>query len=239
MKNIDCKTGDGIKSENSSWKFKGEVVNVFDQHIESSVPFYLEGHKLVHEISDYFISDSSICYEIGSSTGSLIRGLADRHSSKKAKFIGIEIEKDMIRKSIENGTRDSLSFLNKDATDYDFLMSDLIISYYTIQFMHPKFRQDLINKIYKSLNWGGAFIFFEKVRFCDARFQDIASGVYLDYKLNNGYSPEEIIGKQRSLKGVLEPFSTQGNIDMIERAGFKDCTSIFKYINFEGFLAIK
>ena len=39
-------------------------------------------------------------------------------------------------------------------------MSDLIISF-TMQFIHPKHRQDVINKIYKSLNWGGAFLFLK------------------------------------------------------------------------------
>ncbi|MEK7298654.1 MAG: methyltransferase, partial [Candidatus Margulisiibacteriota bacterium] len=41
------------------------------------------------------------------------------------------------------------------------------------------------------------------------------------------------------LKGVLEPFSTQGNLDLLKRAGFVDVTSVMKYICFEGFLAIK
>ena len=117
--------------------------------------------------------------------------------------------------------------------------SDLIVSYYTIQFIHPKLRQELINKIYESLNWGGAFILYEKVRANDARFQDIISNLYMEYKLDKGYTAEEIIGKAKSLKGVLEPFSTQGNIDMLKRAGFVDILSVQKYMNFEGFLAIK
>jgi tRNA (cmo5U34)-methyltransferase len=49
----------------------------------------------------------------------------------------------------------------------------------------------------------------------------------------------EVLGKQRSLKGVLEPFSTQGNIDLLKRAGFVDIMTIMKSICFEGFLAIK
>ncbi len=62
---------------------------------------------------------------------------------------------------------------------------------------------------------------------------------YDDYKLNEGYSPEEIISKSRSLKGVLEPFSTQGNIDLLQRAGFVVIMTVMKYLCFEGFLAIK
>jgi tRNA (cmo5U34)-methyltransferase len=117
--------------------------------------------------------------------------------------------------------------------------SDLIIAYYTIQFVPPYLRQDLINRIYEALNWGGAFICFEKVRANDARFQDYMTAIYTDYKLEQGYSPEEIVNKAQSLKSVLEPFSTQGNIDLFRRAGFTDILSVQKYISFEGFLCIK
>ena len=97
----------------------------------------------------------------------------------------------------------------------------------------------VFDRIYSSLNWGGAFILFEKVRGPDARFQDILNSLYIDYKLDKGYSAQEIIGKARGLKGVLEPFSTQGNIDLLKRAGFLDIMTVMKYICFEGFLAIK
>jgi len=89
------------------------------------------------------------------------------------------------------------------------------------------------------LNWGGAFILFEKVRAPDARFQDIATSLYTDFKIDQGYNDEEILSKTRSLKGVMEPFSTQGNIDLLGRAGFVDVMTVSKYICFEGFLAIK
>ena len=38
---------------------------------------------------------------------------------------------------------------------------------------------------------------------------------------------------------VLEPFSTQGNLDLLHRAGFVDIIAVCKYLCFEGFLAIK
>ena len=80
---------------------------------------------------------------------------------------------------------------------------------------------------------------FEKVRACDARFQDIMQTLYTDYKIEQGYSSEEIIAKTKSLKGILEPFSTQGNLDLLKRAGFVDIMTVFKHICFEGFIAIK
>jgi tRNA (cmo5U34)-methyltransferase len=165
--------------------------------------------------------------------------LAEHHAFRNAKFIGIEIEEDMLDKAKSLYQGANLSFVCDDMNTIILEKSDFIVSYYTVQFIHPKLRQQLINKIYNSLNWGGAFIIYEKVRANDARFQDIMSGLYMEYKLEQGYKAEEIIAKQKSLKGVLEPFSTEGNIDMFKRAGFIDIISIQKYMNFEGFLVIK
>jgi len=108
-----------------------------------------------------------------------------------------------------------------------------------MQFIAPKFRQNIVNKIYKSLNWGGAFLMFEKIRASDARFQDIFSITYNDFKLKNNFTPAEIIYKTKSLKGVMEPFSDFGNIGLIKRAGFKDVISVFQWLSFKGYLCIK
>jgi tRNA (cmo5U34)-methyltransferase len=108
-----------------------------------------------------------------------------------------------------------------------------------MQFIHPSNRQEVFNRIYNSLEWGGAFIFFEKTRANDARFQDYQNQLYSDFKLANGFDESEIINKTRSLKGILEPFSSEGNHGLLERAGFIDYMTIFKSISFQGFLAIK
>ena len=63
--------------------------------------------------------------------------------------------------------------------------------------------------------------------------------IYNEYKVSAGYSPDEILNKTLSLKGVLDPFSSKANQQMLNRAGFKDVMIIFKYITFEGYLAIK
>ena len=81
--------------------------------------------------------------------------------------------------------------------------------------------------------------FFEKVRASDARFQDMSNQIYIDIKIQNGFSSKEIIEKSRSLKGVMEPFTSAANVQLAKRAGFKDIITVFKYVSFEGFLAIK
>ena len=80
---------------------------------------------------------------------------------------------------------------------------------------------------------------FFKLFSSDARFQDMMTAIYTDYKIEQGYNADKIVSKARSLKGVLEPFSTQGNLDLLKRSGFVDIMIIMKYVCFEGFLAIK
>lgn len=232
--------GDSIITKNSGWKFDKNVANHFEKHVRRSIPFYEEGHQLVCELSDFFIQDGSLCYEIGTSVGELIEKLANHNEHKSATFIGIDKEESMIEKArMRNASYSSVKLETADVNLFDFEPSDYIVSYYCIQFISPKFRQQLINHIYQSLNWGGAFILFEKVRGSDARFQDILTALYTEFKLNQGYLPEEIVSKSQSLKGVLEPFSIQGNIDLLKRAGFKDIETVMKYTCFQGFLAIK
>lgn len=236
------KTGDNIKSKNASWSFRGEVFKNFDKHIQKSVPMYQECRNLFLFLSDFFLQENSKIFDLGSSTGTFLKMLSNRHDLKKKKIkcIGMDSVKEMIKcAKLNNKSRENVVFKNCNILKQNFKNSCIISSFYTIQFISPSKRQFLINKIYKDLNWGGAFFMIEKVRGPDARFQDIFNQFYIDYKISKGYSPDEIISKSRSLKSVLEPFSTKGNLEMLKRSGFKDVITVFKYGNFEGFLAIK
>lgn len=235
--------GDNIQADRANWKFSGETTKSFDEHVTKSVPLYLEGHDLVCDISDFFAKPDSVIYEVGCSTGTLTLKLAQHNKLKpEARFIGIDVEADMIavaEQKREENPELNVDFITADALTVEMEPADLILCYYTVQFINPSARQTLIDKLYQTLNWGGALLLFEKVRGADARFQDILTALYTDYKLRMGYSAEDIVSKSRSLKGVLEPFSTQGNIDMLKRAGFDDINTILKYLCFEGFIAIK
>lgn len=234
------KVDKNITADNSSWTFQGDVSKKFSKHVKKSVPFYEEGHNLISHISDFFIHDDSFVYELGSSTGNLISKIEKRHQHKKnVSYYGIDIIEEMTQQAILENPDSKVNFLTDDLEKYEYQNSDFMIMYYTLQFIKPRSRQKIIDKIYNNLNWGGGLILFEKTRAPDARFQDIISGVYNEFKLEQGFEELEIFNKTRSLKGVLEPFSYKGNIGILKRAGFKDIMPIFKYVPFEGYLAIK
>lgn len=233
--------GHGIAAVRASWSFDGGVAEGFVEHVRQSVPLYDAGHDLACALGDYFCQPDSVCYEIGVSTGQLLRKLAEAHAHKPgARWIGIDPVESMIAKAREHcAGLPNVELHVGDAASFEFEKSDFFVSYYCVQFIPPRQRQQVIDRIYERLNWGGALLLFEKVRGPDARFQDILVSLYNDFKRANGFSAEEVLNKTASLKGVLEPFSTEGNLGLLRRAGFTDVMTVMKYLCFEGFLAIK
>ena len=212
----------------------------FETHIEASVPGYREGHALVAAISDFFVHDGSLVYDLGCSTGAAARAVAAAAEGKRVRVVGLEREAAMVEAArAACADHPSIEIVEADLVDAELEPCDLVIAYYTLQFVRPAVRQRVFDRVYEALEWGGAFVAFEKVRAPDARFQDLVSTLYVDHKLARGFDEREIVAKTRSLKGVLEPFSTRGNLELFERAGFVDVMSVWKHLCFEGFLAIK
>ena len=228
-----------MKLKTGSWTFGGNLPKKFEEHINKSVPLYLEGHNIINKLSDYFIKDGSNCYDIGCSTGNLLAKLSNHNNKKKVNFYGIEIEKSMYKHAVSKLKGKNIKLINKNINSIKLKKADLIISYYTVQFIPPSVRQNVLNKLYKSLNWGGAFIMFEKVRGNDARFENILNSLYLEFKSDNKFSNDHLIEKSKSLRGIMEPFSNKGNIGLLKRSGFEDIQTIMQFLCFKGYLCIK
>ena len=139
--------GDGIKTESASWTFGNDVPKSFSDHVKKSVPLYGLGQDLILDLSDFFVSTGSNIYDLGCSTGVLTAKLADKHSAKKTTIIGIDCEKNMIDQANVENPRDNINYLNEDMLYSEITQTDFIVSYYTIQFTHPKVRQLNFNKI--------------------------------------------------------------------------------------------
>ena len=177
--------GEGLKSARGNWNFNDIDVSKFESHVKNSVPGYQESHEYIQILSDYFLSDCSTVYDIGCSTGNLLKMISDYNCSKRdINLIGIEKVKkfeSIFNKNFENcSKKHRFSFVNKSIQDVDLKLCDMVISFYTIQFIHPRHRQFIFDKIYNSLNWGGLFL-FEKVR-ATPEFQDMISNAYIEYK---------------------------------------------------------
>jgi tRNA (cmo5U34)-methyltransferase len=230
--------GDRIPLRGARWSFGGATAQHFDEHAQKSIPGYAEGHRLVEELSDFFITPGARVIEIGCSTGALIKRLAERHGGSGADFLGVDIEPEMVALARRRAVGvDSLRIEIGDARSIDYTNAALVVCYYTLQFIPLPDRIELLARIGREMRVGGALVVFEKTRQLDGESQDICNQAYDSFKLDRGFSPEEIVGKTRSLRGVLAPLTSVENQSLVRDAGFSTPWVFFRHLAFEGMLA--
>lgn len=222
------------------FEFDEEVAVVFDDMLSRSVPFYDEAMKLTAHFASINIEEGERVYDLGCSTASLLLEI-ERKSEHDIKLIGIDNSKAML----EQASKKLHAFNSKieldygDILSYDYKEAAVICSNYTLQFVRPPVRSAFVKKIYDALKPGGLFIFSEKIISKDTLLNKQMIDTYYDYKKAQGYSEYEIVQKREALENVLIPYTEEENIKMLHDAGFEHCDSVFKWVNFETFIAKK
>ncbi len=228
------------KSITKQFEFDEEVASVFDDMLTRSVPFYKEMQRLTISFALNYLEDEDKVYDLGCSTASTLIELS-KHSSKKLQLIGIDNSEAMLERASNKSKAFGvdINFINEDLHNTSFDDAKLIISNYTLQFIRPLQREKLVKKIYNSLQNNGVFIFSEKVISSDKVLSKQYIDEYYEFKKTQGYSEYEISQKREALENVLIPYTEEENKKMILDAGFTHCETLFKWVNFATFIAIK
>ena len=212
----------------------------FDNHIDTSVRGYSQLWGDILSLSKYFVEDYTQVVDMGCSSGKLLKGMIEQNQKHipHAQYTGIEIEEDFFGDyNMDEEKYHQLSYFRGDVREFDFQNCSLVTSIFTLQFMSPKDRQEVINKIYNGLNTGGAFIFSEKTFSCNPRVQDMMTFMYYDYKRKN-FSDKDILDKEVQLRHMMKPNTKTELYDMFTSAGF-EVHNFWQNFNFIGAIALK
>jgi len=228
------------KKIKKQFEFDKKVVSVFDDMLSRSVPFY---ENVIDLISDLVIENSKkndIITDLGCSTATTLLEI-HRKSDIKLKFVGIDNSKAMIKyaKQKNKAFKSDIKLFVSDFLIDEIPKSNIILANYTIQFIRPIKRVNVVKKIYTSLKKNGIFIFSEKIISDNKKLNLQLIKKYLNFKKSQGYSDFEIIQKREALENVLVPYSEKENKKMIKKAGFSEVETIFRWANFATFIAIK
>jgi len=233
---------DKVFTEKISKKFEFDeaVASVFDDMLSRSVPFYDEVRKLVISLILAEQEDDKKVLDLGSSTAKF---LLDLHSKMdtKMQLKGLDNSQAMLDRAEQKcqAFGASIELELADMLEYDYKDEDVIVANYTLQFIRPMQRMELVKKLYNGLKEDGIFIFSEKVVFEDKALDKQMIDIYYDYKKEQGYSEYEIAQKREALENVLIPFTIKENIQMCKAAGFKNIETVFQWANFVTFIVKK
>ena len=230
--------GDGIDMPDGVWTFGGTTPSGFDSHIARSIPGYHDCHELILDIADELVPARGRCYDLGCSTGALTARLAERLGQRGVEVIGVDREPAMIERAAERcaglpAARVMAGAMEQLAVE----PADLVICVYSLQFVAPRHRAQVLGRLHAALEPEGALILFEKVLAPSARAQSVADQALFEFKRRRGFSNDEIAEKARGLRGVLQPFTASQNYALLRDAGFREITHVFRWLTFDGVIA--
>jgi len=228
------------KKIEKKFEFDEAVASVFDDMLSRSVPFYDEVRALVISLILAEEKEGKKVLDLGSSTAKFLLALHSKMDTKM-KLKGLDNSQAMLDRAEQKcqafGANIELELA--DMLTYKYTNEDVIVANYTLQFIRPMQRLELIKKLYDGLNDDGVFIFSEKVVFKDKVLDKEMIDIYYAYKKEQGYSEYEIAQKREALENVLIPFTIEENIQMCKDAGFTQIETVFQWANFVTFIVKK
>ncbi len=223
-------------SKIKKFSFDFPVVQVFDDMIERSVPFYSENLKMCAELIKHLVPKQANIFDVGCSTGNIVSILLELLNKKKFNYIGLDNSFEMLSEAtIRYQKYKNIYFKHTNSKNINFEKADAVLLNYTLQFIDISDRSLLLKKIFHDLNPKGILILSEKIVSQNPLFEKL----HINFKKKKGYSQLEISQKREALDKVLSPLSLEENINNLREAGFHKIEVFFKWYNFASILAQK
>ena len=222
--------------------FDEQVVQVFDDMIDRSVPLYRETmHSIIEWIYLHY-EEGGLIYDVGCSTGTLILTLL-QSLPFPVRVVGVDNSQPMIdqaRKKVQlhQGTS-QVDLICGDAMQLAFELCSTVILNYTLQFLPVNKRLPMLRKIFEALQPGGLLIISDKLRCTDPHFHETTTTIYENFKRRAGYSNSEIERKKEALDQVLIPFTMEEELELFRQAGFQSVEPMIRWHNWCTFVAMK
>ncbi len=222
------------------FEFNKEVVEVFDNMIQRSIPHYTDTQKEVAWLVDHLIHPTLPIYDLGCSTGATYYTLMSILNQHNTPYIGLDFSKEMLKKAYQlPHTTIPPEWIHQDLNlPVQLKQCSIVILNLVLQFIKPDNKLPLLQTICDSLILSGHLILIEKV-IPTASHHDLFTQRYHQFKHKNGYSQDEIINKQKSLENVLIPQSLPNHYAQLKQVGFSSIDTFFQWYNFVGILAKK
>lgn len=235
MKNFDL--------VNKSWAFNKKVSKHFDKHVNQSIPNYSELQNYIANLSEWFLKEDALIYDLGCSTGETIKRITNLKITTNLQIIGIDSKASMIqlakKKNKKRKKNIVLNFRKQNIEKVKLKKCNLIICVLTLPFLNNNLRKKILKKIFNSLEVGGALIAVDKINARTGFVNNILNDLYYDFKLKQRLSEKDIISKAKSLRSSIYTHSEEKIFDFIQSAGFREYDSFYRHFNFIGYMAIK
>ncbi len=223
--------------------FDSKVVSVFDDMIRRSVPGYATVIAMTKVFAQQYAIAGSNCYDLGCSLGASTLAMRKGIESRGCQIIAVDNSRAMVdrcKEIIQSDISDvKVNVILGDIRDIQIENASVVVLNFTLQFLAPQVRDELIKRIYKGMVPGGVLVLSEKIAFENDTENNFQINMYHDFKKLNGYSDTEVSQKRKALDNVLIPDSLPSHFDRLAGAGFDEYYMWFQCFNFCSMAAFK
>jgi len=249
VRTLEVKTDQVFLAEtygSGDFEFNQAVADVFDDMLTRSIPMYDEQQRMIHELAAKFWIPGTNIYDLGCSTATTLLNLAPV-VGRSGQLVGFDNSLPMLEQAQTKIRDQNLSEhiqleyadLNAPLEASRFRKASVIILCWTLQFIRPINRSELIRTIHRALINGGVLIVTEKILSQHGTTNALFRDLYYDLKKRNNYSAQEIQRKREALENVLIPYRTDENLELFRANGFELVETFFQWYNFAGYLCPK
>ncbi|ARU94217.1 carboxy-S-adenosyl-L-methionine synthase CmoA [Tatumella citrea] len=225
------------------WTFDERVAEVFPDMIQRSVPGYSNIISMIGMLAERFVRPDTRVYDLGCSLGAATLSVRRNIHHPGCEIIAVDNSPAMVercRRHIDAfRAQTPVQVIEDDIRQVEISNASLVVLNFTLQFLEPAERQQLLNKIYQGLLPGGALVLSEKFSFEDQTMGDLLFNMHHDFKRANGYSELEISQKRSMLENVMLTDSVATHKSRLTAAGFRHAEQWFQCFNFGSLVAIK
>jgi tRNA (cmo5U34)-methyltransferase len=225
------------------FKFDEKVANIFEDMLKRSIPGYASTISMIGVIADRFFQQGTNCYDLGSSLGAATLAVRRKIDGKEGKIFAVDNSKEMIERSKEyieaDKSQTPVELICGDVRDVAIKNASIVILNFTLQFISPNDRMELLQKIYDGLLPGGIVLISEKIKFEDKSEDELMIDLYYDFKRLNGYSELEISQKRDALENVMIVDTLNTHQSRAKKCSFNSFYLWFRTFNFISYFLIK
>lgn len=229
--------------EVADFSFDENVANVFPDMISRSVPGYSTMVQTIGHLAGKFSQPNSHIYDLGCSLGASTIAMKQHVHAPGVEIIGIDNSEAMVVRcqSHVNAWKGDVPvhIRCEDILDSELKPCSVVAMNFTLQFIPPEQREELLQKIYDALLPGGIFLISEKVRHEDAKVEEVLNELHHDFKRMNGYSDLEISQKRAAIENVMRIDTPESHIERLQKVGFSTVQNWYRCFNFTSWFAIK
>ncbi|MCG8316170.1 MAG: carboxy-S-adenosyl-L-methionine synthase CmoA [Pseudomonadales bacterium] len=223
--------------------FNEQVAKVFPDMIRRSVPGYETVISMLGVFAREYVQDNTHIYDLGCSLGAASLAIRRHVQASGCKLIAVDNAAAMVKHCRENIEVDqsitSVEVRCENIQETQIEKASLVALNFTLQFIKPEQRFDLLSGIYQGLNPGGVLVLSEKIHFETEQIQQLQTAWHHSFKGANGYSDLEISQKRQAIENVLLTDTQAQHIERLKQIGFSQVSQWFQCFNFVSFLAIK